>query len=566
MKMKHLALACSLLVLASCAGTSESPQGSASGGGSPSSAGGGAASTGGGSGTGGSTGGTGGGDASGGGGGPTGSGGGMAGGDAAGGGAAGGGPAAGGGAGGGMATELTVEAYCAQLVAALCAKEVACGTYADQAACNSAYAEVKQRCLGAVPYRKELIFDATAAKACLAEVPAIQCRVVGAFATVYGGRCFNVIKANLSPGQACEFSAQCLGENYCPFVVSPTCPNTCSPRLAIGQKATREYDQCVKDAYFDSSYICRPKVGLGESCDSKSRGSPCRGDGNVCSNGKCVFAWTERGTVQVNGTCTVDPQTKAHDCVTGLQCKNSKCVPYGSAGDACTTQSECKRDLTCFNSKCSLPGKAGEACSDRTCSTGLYCVNSKCTNNGAVGDPCTSSSCKSGLICVAEKCSERLDVGGTCTQQYDCKNGLVCFNGKCANTAGVGEACTDTYPSNCQADLFCDENKKCAAKRPEGQPCIRSNTRPSCQDTLLCARTPDVGGKPGAPICQKPQPLGARCASYEGACAKGSYCKNNVCTTKEDVGTPCQPGIYTCKDDLECDYLTLKCSVRGVCR
>jgi hypothetical protein len=490
--------------------------------------------------------------------------------------------------------KTAVEVHCDELAVAVCKREVECGFVSSLASCVARRtapggASSYERCLGTLPYRKEFTFNREAGQKCLSQIPAATCSEVSIFDSFYSPVCFNLGTPYLAQGQECFDSTQCIGENYCPFIIGPVCPNTCTPRLAIGQTLTAEYQECVTTAYLDTSLICRARAGVGEACGPAKRGNACKGNAS-CQQGKCVARPVGADRTPVGGACMVDPKTMADNCVAGSNCKDSKCTARGDVGASCADRYDCKYDLLCTNSKCVARGAVGQACDTDSCDTGLFCVNAKCSARGAVGDACTASSCGGGLFCINAKCSakgaegdacqgfscasgltclgnkcvQRLDVGATCTDGYNCKNGLFCFEGKCAAPAGVGAACREK-DINCEKGLFCDENSKCAAPRAEGQPCQKSYPD-QCQSNLLCARPLAAGGQAGPLTCLKPQPQGASCAPYGDACDKSTYCKSSVCVPRLTAGNACRYSDKSCQQGLDCDLYTNMCRVEGVCK
>lgn len=219
-------------------------------------------------------------------------------------------------------------------------------------------------------------------------------------------------------------------------------------------------------------------------------------------------------------------------CNTGfdLQCQSGACVgqPLADGGNpACGTCAS----ATAVGQPCSVTGTMG------TCAPGSYCgpgPSSTCVPYGTAGAACTS-----GLLCAATDffcsssshvCTAKLAAGGACGSDVECADALPCVAGTCARHAPAGASCTPSgSASPCEAGLMCDTStQKCVAPSvepggacgpgmlcsigtcspaatcppivPDGQPCPTNDTavcdvEASCDYTGTCTI-------PGSPVCR----------------------------------------------------------------
>ncbi len=154
--------------------------------------------------------------------------------------------------------------------------------------------------------------------------------------------------------------------------------------------------------------------------------------------------------------------------------------------------------------------KLGDTCSNsQECSSGLYCsvTQKRCVQTVSAGAKCGGTSvCAAGYAC--DKLGRCIRTGASVTPT---KNG----------TGGLGEPCTNGV--NCDDNLVCNSQKRCAVPEPAGigQTCAdrACNTGLICDGNLRCA----------VPI--KPQQLGEVCSSL-APCDTGLVCENKRCIKK----------------------------------
>ncbi len=122
-----------------------------------------------------------------------------------------------------------------------------------------------------------------------------------------------------------------------------------------------------------------------------------------------------------------DPCDYSAECVAGLSCQESRCVPVGGAGAPCATTNDCVEGLQCIGfDHCGTPGDAGEPCSGFDCLPGLHCYygDDECRPDIGAGSNCESdpTGCEAGTSCsdVFGACAGLKDVGQRCDWAFEC--------------------------------------------------------------------------------------------------------------------------------------------------
>jgi hypothetical protein len=213
-----------------------------------------------------------------------------------------------------------------------------------------------------------------------------------------------------------------------------------------------------------------------------------------------------------------------------LQCQSGACAPQRQADGGYTACGTCASAIA-VGQPCSLGGTTAN------CAPGSYCgpgPSSTCVPYGTAG-----AACSSGLLCAATDffcslsshvCTAKLALGGACASDMECAHALPCVAGTCAPRAAAGASCTPSgYASVCEAGLQCDTAMhKCVARSvqpggacgagllcmigtcspagtcpgvvPDGQPCPANGTA-VCDDEASCDYT-GTCAIPGAPVCR----------------------------------------------------------------
>lgn len=251
------------------------------------------------------------------------------------------------------------------------------------------------------------------------------------------------------------------------------------------------------------------------------------------------------------GACTGSGQG---NCNSGLFCTAPDFTNNSALQTACTTAMKNHTTLPagCTNT-CKKPS-TGQACTESSsgqvgqgsCGNGLFCVPPPDLGSGAVDKSCINavqhhlpmpSQCQS-------KCQLPVSKGGSCigSGSGNCQANLYCSNNKCIAPGQVGQACTgEPGKGTCASGLMCF-NKKCITPQKEGQGCgilaNGGNAQGSC-DTGLSCQLPSGSTQNGAQPVNGPGGgcdlhTGNGCASQSGnGVITGGTC---VCTSAS-----CQP-------------------------
>jgi hypothetical protein len=292
---------------------------------------------------------------------------------------------------------------------AVCAYEVRCGYFIDEATCRAnqlfensveltTIADVKS---GAIKY------DSGAAADCLAEDSAATCEYAG---FRVASSCSSVFSGTKTAGATCEIDDECVANTTCVALQRSCdrflscCPGTCVPRAQVGGACS--IAACSADASCaDTTMKCTALGSLGGTCyaiDGCVDPLICNID-NATHTGTCVMPAAD------GGTC--DPAVSVPCAVGGQFCNATtlKCTPLPSSGGSCDVSSGCRNGGLCDpTTHLCLPARlAGDACNESMnmfCDpSGLVCVNSVCKLE-------TASTCSTARSAVAPKQITRGDL------------------------------------------------------------------------------------------------------------------------------------------------------------
>jgi len=276
-----------------------------------------------------------------------------------------------------------------------------------------------------------ITFDASAAAACLADIPGLEC-----WQTMYASpNCTKVFTGTVAEGGAC-------------YRTLPMAAQECAP----GTECTTSGSDCTGTC---RAHDTTPKPLV--------IGGPCTGGGCLGIDGQltCVDA---TGPIQSGmGTCqppaVSGPCNWPEDCLTGA-CTGTlsgfmtgMCQAVAKhAGDACTPlNSECGAGTACAaaTNTCVMYPPVGQPCVGdfnalNQCLDGICDLSGRCARYGRRGDPCQADfidTCGVGMVrcdattlrCAPEcmpgnGCGAR---GQICCANQRCNAGLYCSNGVC---------------------------------------------------------------------------------------------------------------------------------------
>lgn len=158
------------------------------------------------------------------------------------------------------------------------------------------------------------------------------------------------------------------------------------------------------------------------------------------------------GTLAEGANCQLDEQCKAPQGGSAY-CDDGKCVaePRGKLGDGCYG--------TCTTSGNSTSCSGGGASNgNATCYTndGVFCGESgNCEQLAGAGQSCSGGGCVAGHYCGNGTCTPQLGAGGDCGGSWEACNAQTYCNdeGKCAARQQNGADCQSS--DECQSD-YCD--------------------------------------------------------------------------------------------------------------
>jgi hypothetical protein len=275
-----------------------------------------------------------------------------------------------------------------QAKAAVCAYEVRCGLFPDQASCVGSVVSNLGQLMADVNAGK-IAYDGVAASECLNVLSTASCSLSGS-ANVDQHACKDAFKGTAAGGAPCYTGAECISQQ-CDVVNCMTstmcCAGTCSAFVVA--------------------------IAAGGACSIAAPGSACAA-GTSCRAGANGAGATCQALIAVGGACA-----DSSDCVAGAACKqdtpgHGTCQPYPREGQACDPNNGLPCDAlsdTCdaTTHTCVPLTAVGGACSV----SGGGCVryascdpNSlKCVAKGGAGGPCTQDSCLGDLACVNAVCA-----------------------------------------------------------------------------------------------------------------------------------------------------------------
>jgi hypothetical protein len=232
------------------------------------------------------------------------------------------------------------------------------------------------------------------------------------------------------------------------------------------------------------------KADCSTSCDLPNigtlpAGAPCNAGFDLqCQSGACVQQHQADGGYPACGTCASTIAVgqpcrltrTTGNCAPGSYCgssPSSTCVPYGTAGAACSSSLPCAAmDFFCSSSShvCTAKLALGGACaSDMECARALPCVAGTCAPRAAAGASCTpsgyASPCEAGLMCdsATHKCvAPSVLPGGACGAGLLCLIGACSPAGTCPAVVADGQPCPTNGTEVCDFEASCDYTGTCA--------------------------------------------------------------------------------------------------------
>jgi len=274
-------------------------------------------------------------------------------------------------------------------------------------------------------------FDATAAAACLADIPGLPCwQNLNA-----SPNCTNVFVGTVAAGGACYREVPLGAQECAPGTVCTAsgsdCTGTCvahqmTPHQAVIGAACGYANECLGD---DGWLTCVGPAGPIQSgtgtgtCQVPAESGPCN-YGTDCLTGACA-----RPSTTMPGMCQAakhlgDPCTPhAGECGYGTSCAaaTNTCVVYPAIGQPCAgdvnVDNQCHDGICDLSGKCVRYGRRGDSCQTTFDTCGFGAV--RCDSTTLRCEP----TCGPGNGCGAR--------GQSCCADQRCNSGLFCTNRVC---------------------------------------------------------------------------------------------------------------------------------------
>ncbi|MBL91152.1 MAG: hypothetical protein CMH56_04975 [Myxococcales bacterium] len=282
---------------------------------------------------------------------------------------------------------------------------------------------------------------------------------------------------------------------------------------------------------------------------------------NVCVGGTGILGETCGGT---------------QDCMCGLFCSASICVPYEGEFEGCT----CLGEAPIYGEVRPDPGcedaEDGTACDDENPCT----VFDACSAGSCVGTAKDCSGldveCQTVGVCdtnTGECEATAVEEGAICDDGDFCTDGDVCADGACVpgepvpscSCAGIANdtACNDQNPctvnDSCQDEICTGEAKDCSSWNTACRVGQCNTDNGACERISVADETPCEDGN----LCTLGDTcLGGECV-HEGVKDCATECKTGLCTP--ETGTcdgPAQPNGTSCDDSDNC---TVNICSEGAC-
>jgi hypothetical protein len=357
---------------------------------------------------------------------------------------------------------------CSLYVRDLCEIGAACGRsdYCDTADCESA-----NECLGLSSLQQavaqgRVTYDPVQAFACHRKIVDAPCT----FAPLLFSsdvpsaliQCTGVLTGRVTPGQSCDFNAECAAGAECVF--SASCPGTCVARGAQGAACDAAGSASCAVGLECHDGTCEPPWQLGQACTGIADCAPFWCDQ---AQGTCAPLAT------LGATCSFVGAYGAPPCTVGLLCnaqfQTGSCE---TAGQNCFFDADCPAPMVCLPGptavapgSCAAPVAQGAACnSEADCGAGLRCdpTSLQCLPFAALGEACSSDvgapPCQQGLACDGTVCRSVSCPGQDCSAGQVC-NGSRCVGGACVPLARLGARCTgnsDCASQDCSGNVCVD--------------------------------------------------------------------------------------------------------------
>jgi hypothetical protein len=270
---------------------------------------------------------------------------------------------------GGASGRVTIEQLPSKLVQALCADEVRCAEYPDEASCEAAQPESSEIQTTIAGVKSGAIaYDPTAAAVCLDDLSKLSCETFVANPASYIHlECPTVFIGKGDTGAACAFREQCAsGVCDTGACLASCCAGTCVACTGSG---------CTKPTPIADGQPCGP-------------GSVCVA-GDVCPTSLGAHQPTCQPPVAEGSTC--DPElVNQCEALTTCDASSSTCLARGDVGATCSADADCLDYCACdpSTSTCVARDGVGDGCTTTNCQLNLTCDPSSLTCVAPTGMVC----------------------------------------------------------------------------------------------------------------------------------------------------------------------------------
>ena len=263
-------------------------------------------------------------------------------------------------------------------------------------------------------------FDASAAAACLADIPGLECwQNLNA-----SPNCTKIFTGTVAEGGVCYWEMPMGAQECAPGTVcsasGSNCTGTCvaheiTPRPAVIGAACTGAGDCVGD---QGALTCVGSTGPIQSgmgaCEVPAQSGPCNYPYD-CLTGACAHA-----TAIMPGTCQATPKHVGDPCMPGGECgagtycaaATNTCVDYPSVGQPCAgnfnVANQCFDGICDSSGRCARYGKRGDPCQSigiDTCGVGMVrcdSITARCTPECMPGSGCGA---RRQICCAGQRCN-----------------------------------------------------------------------------------------------------------------------------------------------------------------
>eukprot|EP00039_Didymoeca_costata_P012508 m.180393 g.180393 ORF g.180393 m.180393 type:complete len:1049 (+) comp15498_c2_seq3:2026-5172(+) len=326
--------------------------------------------------------------------------------------------------------------------------------------------------------------------------------------------------------------------------------------------------QCQSTWCHSTEFVCKPKGGLGDTCDT-GWDDYCVDRVNGVDMTCAQYADNDYHCCPLSTATTVGGEDFCQSLSTGTACYDTyQCLSSDFCDGTCRkkfsfgTQCESGSDHVCADGACGQWDSEEYKCCKHTSLQGGvndWCYNLPASSSCYYYDQCESN------ICIANKCEANKQISGAaCTRDGDCVSNscarhedadtFYCCNGKDewgANSGGYQYCKSLATGTRCYYDWqcssgWCKDNEKCVTRIATGGSCTTDN---QCQSNA-CARHEDTNSfyccsgssnwdsnSGGSQYCTKLS-VGTSCY-YDWQCLS-LWCKgNSICAERKTVGESC---------------------------